>query len=254
MADTTTNFFINSGYSPGFDITWSFQFRLTGYDGFTTPKNTTNDTSTGGFSTFLFNNDKAISTKPIGSPVPGGGKYTGLGFDSYNKDLGVNGAAIGVMIDTNNQITIKDSKFATLTSFKIKYPTSSLTSFKFINQPFLTMRCILTNSGQTFKISLKDAKDIYYDIVSVNTGLLPATSDFYKIGIGYSNALASGDPNATLLMKDIHTQGSLFAPKTKVTPPPPLPVETFYLIQSPTSGKLDIEDSTGGVSGSILYK
>lgn len=253
MADSTTNFFINSAFSPGFDITWSFQFKLTGYDG-SPPKNSPDDDSTGGFSTFLFNNNNTISsTKAIAAPVPGGGKYTGLGFDSYNKDAGVTGAAIGVMIDTNNQITIKDSSFTSLTSFKIKYPPTASASYKFINQDYLTMRFTLTDSGQTFKIAIKDAKDIYYDIASVDTGLTPGTSDFYKIGVGSSNALASGDTNAAFIMKDIITKGSLTKPTTKVVIPPTLPVETFYIIQSSLSGHLDIEDSSGKVSGSILH-
>jgi hypothetical protein len=244
MADTSTNFFINSAYSPSFDITWSFQFKLS----------SGNTAATGGFSTFLFNDPKVVA----GSKIVGGGKYTGLAYAPYGADAGVTGAALGVMITNDTKLVIKSGgTFSNLGSVTNILSSMSFNSNTLINRDFITIRFNLTNLGQNFNIAIKEPiTDSYKTISSINTGLKINDLLFYKIGFGYSSPLASGDPKLILTLKDIHTQGSLTAPKTKVSVPPfifPTP-ETFYILQSPSSGKIAIGIPDPIVDGYLMHK
>jgi hypothetical protein len=238
MADTSTNFFINSSYSANFDITWSFQFKLS----------SANSSATGGFSTFLFNNPTLV----------GGGKYSGLAYAPYQADVGVTGAALGVMITNDTKIVIKNgSNFTDLGSITNILKTISINSNTLIGQDFLTMRFNLTDLGQTFNIAIKNPlTDVYKTISTISTGLKVTDADFYKIGFGYSSPLASGDPKVTVSLKDIHTQGSLTPPTTKVTTPPVTfaTPETYYIIQSPASGKISIGIPDPIVDGYLMHK
>lgn len=244
MADTTTNFFINSSYSANFDITWSFQFKLS----------SGNAAATGGFSTFLFNDPTVVA----GGKIVGGGKYSGLAYAPYQADAGVQGAAIGAMITNDTSLVIKNgSNFTNLGSVTNILKTISINSNTLIGQNFLTIRFNLTDLGQTFNIAIKNPlTDIYKTISTINTGLKVTDSDFYKIGFGYSSPLASGDPKLTVSLKDIHTQGSLTPPTTKVTTPPVTfaTPETYYIIQSPASGKISIGIPDPIVDGYLMHK
>lgn len=236
MADTSTNFPINSAFSPSYDITWSFNYSLCGDTG-----------STGGFSTFLFEN--ATLTKP----AP---KYTGLGFAPYGSDKGVQGAIIGIMFTSNNTIDIKTgSKFDTLTSFNMFKQLKP-----FINTPkhiFRTIRFNLTNLGQTLNIAIKNPiNDKYDDVFSIATGISITAKSFYKVGFGASVPLLAGDTPATFSIKSILVSGSLTAPTTKISDKPPTPksVETFYIIQSPLSEKIWIgKPAPDVIDGALLW-
>ena len=238
MADTSTNFFINSAYSPSFDITWSFQFRLS----------SSNASATGGFSTFLFNN----------KDLQGGGKYIGLGYAPYQADSGVTGAQLGIMITNDAKLIVKNGgAFTNIGSVNNILNTISINSNTLIGQPFHTIRFNLSNLGQILNIHIKTiGTDVYKNILTINTGLKINDSDFYKIGYGYSSPLSSGDPKLKVSLKDIHTQGSLTAPTTKVSIPPfifPRP-ETYYIIQSPSSGKIAIGIPDPIVDGYLMHK
>ena len=238
MADTSTNFPINSSYSPSFDITWSFQFKLS----------STNSSATGGFSTFLFKNPTLI----------GGGKYTGLGYAPYQADAGVTGAIIGVMVTNDTKLVVKNgTNFTNLGSITNILNTININSNTLIGKDFLTIRCNLTDLGQTLNIAIKNPNTYVYKTIStVNTGLKVSDSDFYKIGFGYSSPLVSGNQKLSVTIKDIHTQGSLVAPTTKINNPPfsfPKP-ETYYIIQSPASGKISIGIPDPIVDGYLMHK
>jgi len=238
MADTSTNFFINSSYSPSFDITWSFQFKLSSAD----------SQATGGISTFLFNNPT----------LEGGGKYTGLKYAPYQVDSGVTGAALGVMITNDTKLVIKNgTSFTNLGTITNILTGININSNTLINRDFLTIRLNLTNLGQNLNIAIKEPiTDTYKTISSIETGLNVKDSDFYKIGFGVCAPLSSGDPKATITFKNIHIQGSLTAPKTKVTVPPftfSAP-ETYYILQSPSSGKIAIGIPDPIVDGYLMHK
>lgn len=238
MADTSTNFFINSSYNANFDITWSFQFKFVSAD--------TN--ANGGISTFLFDNSK----------IDGGGGYTGLAYAPYGPDKGVVGAAIGAMIYNNKSLIIKSGgTFNNLGTVTDILSTINIGSNTLINQNFITLRFNLTDVGQTFKISIKDPIDDTYKIIStVNTGLTIVDSTFYKIGIGYSSPIIPNDPKIAASFKDIHTQGSLTGPTTIIAKPPFIfpTTETYYIIQSPSTDKIKIGIPDPIVDGYLLHK
>ena len=237
MADTTTNFFINSAYSPSFDITWSFQFKLS----------SGNPNATGGFSTFLFNNQNLV----------GGGRYSGLGFAPFQSEKGVTGAVLGIMITNDAKLIVKNgTTFSNLTIINNILSTINVSSNTLLNQNIITIRCNLTNLGKTLNISLKQPSTDEYKIISVvNTQLTINDNDFYKIGFGYSSPLSSTQPKCSLILKDIHTQGSFNKPTTKVCVPPfifPKP-ETYYILQSPTSGKIQIGAPDPIIDGYLMH-
>ena len=142
MADSTFNFSINNQVNANFDITWSFQYCVSGGVG-----------SSGGFATFLYNNPT----------LDGGGKYLGLGYAPYQGDYGVVNSLIGIMFDSNNVVTVKGVSFNTLTSFPLHQSLSPLIKG---TQQYKTIRFNLTNYAQKLTISIKDSYDRYYDILN----------------------------------------------------------------------------------------
>lgn len=234
MADKTTNFFINSAFSPSYDLTWSFQFSLCGNTG-----------ATGGFSTFLFDNNTLDSTA---------GKYTGLGFAPYAGTKGIAGAALGIMFDSTDIINIKTgTDFKTLTSFNLFKQIKPLV--KYPSHVLNTIRFNLTDLGQTLNIAIKDkATDSYVDVLSIKTKLPVSNKTFYKVGFGLSSPLIAGDNPVQIKLSDIHTQGSLFAAETKISEKPEIPsTETFYIIQSPLEEKVLIGKPDPKSDGALLW-
>lgn len=235
MAEKTTNFFINSAFSPSYDLTWSFQYSLCGDIG-----------SSGGFSTFLFNN------KTLNSNA---GKYVGLGFTPYGSSRGIDGAILGIMFDSTNIINIKTgNNFESLTSFNL---FDQLVPFVNRNSHvFNTIRFNLTNLAKTLNISIKNkTDDRYIDVLSIDTKLSINNNTFYKIGFGLSSPLITGDPSLEIRLSDIHTQGSLNAPQTKVSdrPLPPPSLNTYYIIQTPFKEKVLIGKPDPTSDGGLLW-
>ena len=234
MSESSCNFFINSAFNANFDITWSFGYNLSGVSN-----------ATGGFSTFLFNNPT----------LEGGGAYEGLGFSPYQSRSGVTGAVLGVMIDSNNTITIKNgTTFGTITSFPLFSMLSPLIK-TYVD--FDTIRFNFTNCAQTLKIAAKDKEtNKYIKLASVNTGISAIDTDFYRIGFGYSSPLQSGEEKSVFNIKDIHIQGNTSIPTTIYRPRPNVEprFETFYIIQSPLSGHIDIGNPDPTSVGSLMHK
>lgn len=234
MADSTSNFYIKQDFNANYDITWSFQYAITG---------STN--STGGFSTFLFNN----------SILTGGGGYTGLGYSTYQSQSGVKNAVLGICFFSDNTIKIlKDNTFTTLTSFSI-FP--SLSPIVKSIKDFNTIRFNLTNLGQTLKISIKNIEtNEYYIIKEINTNLNVKNNDYYKIGFSYSSPLSVGNDKITLYLKDIQYQGINKPIDTELSiRPVNVPkAETFYVLQSPSSGYISIGVPDPISTGFILHK
>lgn len=232
MADSTCNFFINSSFNANYDITWSFNYSLSG-----------SLSSTGGFSTFLFNNPT----------LSGGGRYTALGYASAGSYSGVSGAKIGVLFDTSNTIKVLNgTNFSVITSFNLPsllYPLVSSTS------NFKRIRFNFTNVAQTLKISVENPKKTYELVASVPTGLSAKDTDFYKIGFGYSSPLSSGSDKLAFSIKDIQVQGNVSIPTTVYKPKPlVLPqIETYYILQSPLSGHINIGKPDPTSIGSLLH-
>lgn len=230
MPDSTANFSLTSDFNPNFDITWSFQYAVTGNSG-----------SNGGFATFLYNNTTLTS----------GGELTGLGFAPYNTNPGISGSVLGIMFTSDNLITIKkDTTFNTLSTFTL---FESLSPFVKNTLTYNTLRFNLTDVGQTLKIAYKDENDEYVDLTSIYTGLTSSSKDSYKIGFSYSTPLTSSTDKIEIRLKDFHVHGqtregtNIFSDKPYVVPK----IETFYIIQTPTSAYIDISPDS---VGSLLHR
>lgn len=231
MEDSACNFYINKNFNPGYDLTWSFQYSVSG-----------TLSSTGGFSTFLFEDN-------YNTGLSGGGAYTGYGYTSYGTTSGVSNAVLGILFDSNNQIKIlKGSTFTTL---------STLCSFQPLlnqNNEFTTIRFNLTDVGETLKISIKDKITNTYKIISTfDVGLRVRNDDFYKIGFSYASPLTAGQNKLIFKIKNIHIQGNENAPNIYYSNRP-IVSETNYLLQSPLCGKIAIGSPTPLSSGYLLYK
>ena len=231
MANSTGNFALTSNFNPSFDITWSFQYSVTGIEG-----------SNGGFCTFLFNNTSLTS----------GGELSGLGYAPYNGVGEVNGAVLGVMFDSNDKITIKKgTTFSTLTTFTL---FESLSPFVKTQKEYNTIRFNLTDVAQTLKIAIKNDEDVYVDMASINTGLSAKETDFYKVGFSYATPLTADTDKISISLMDFHVHGQTVKPTSLIMDRPfNVPKgETYYIIQSPTSANIDIGNPD--FTGSLVYK
>lgn len=230
MSDSTGNFSLTSDFSPNFDITWSFQYAVTGNTG-----------ANGGFSTFLFNNTTLTS----------GGPLTGLGFAPYSTNLGISGAILGIMFNSDNKIIVKKgSTFNTLSTFTL---FESLSPFVKNTLTYNTIRFNLTDVGQTLKIAYKNENDEYIDLTSIYTGLTSSSKDYYKVGFSYSTPLTSSTEKIQIRLKDFHVHGQTRQPTTILSEKPyqAPKEETFYIMQTPTSAYIDISPDS---VGSLLHK
>lgn len=231
MEDSACNFCINDIFNPNYDITWSFQYSITG-----------GEFSTGGFSTFLFSN----------SELSGGGKYSALGYGVYQAEEGVFGAKLGILFYSDNTIEIKKgTEFITISSFKLFEPLYPLVkNYKYFN----TIRFNLTNVGQTLNIALKNEVDnTYYTVSSIEINLNLKDEDEYKIGFSYASPLKSGDTKTNFSIKDIHVQGNSSIPNI-IYRPKPYSIESYFVLQSPNSGKIMLGNPSPLSSGYLLHK
>jgi hypothetical protein len=119
------------------------------------------------------------------------------------------------------------------------------------------LRFNFTNCAQTLKIATKNKEtNRYIKIASINTGISAFDSDFYRIGFGYSSPLNSGEEKSIFNIKDIHIQGNTSIPTTIYRPRPEIEdkIETFYIIQSPLSGHINIGNPDPTSVGSLMHK
>jgi hypothetical protein len=125
------------------------------------------------------------------------------------------------------------------------------------NEDFDTIRFNFTNCAQTLKIAAKNKEtNRYIKLASINTGISSSDTDFYRIGFGYSSPLNSGEQKCNFNIKDIHIQGNTAVPTTIFRPRPEIEekIETFYIIQSPLSGHIDIGNPDPTSVGSLMHK
>lgn len=229
MANSTGNFSLTSNFNPNFDITWSFAYSVTGVSG-----------SSGGFSTFLYNNTSLTS----------GGELSGCGFSPYNNVGGVSGAVLGVMFTSDNRITVKTgTNFSTLTTFTL---FDSLSPLVKNDKIYNTIRFNLTDVGQTLKIAVKDTEDdIYIDKATIDLSLSASDKDYYHVGFSYATPLSTNTDKITLSLMDFHVHGQTKVASVELMDKPYVvpKAETYYILQSPTSAYIDIgnPDFTGSL-------
>lgn len=242
MSNSACNFYIPSSFNANFDITWSFQYALTG-----------NLSATGGFTTFLFNNDSLV----------GGGALSALGFGPNLGLSGVNDAVFCVAFDTTGLFAtsagpLANGYFNTGLPLSSRIP-NSLIIRRGINYTYLTsvslsdydipllqesvdfntIRFNLTDVAQTLKIAIKDkATNTYKTILSIPTGLTTVDNTYYNIGFSYASPV-SGTSKTTFLIKNVHYQGKMTEGTRDVGEREQVG-ETKYILASPLSGKIKI--------------
>jgi hypothetical protein len=231
MDDSAFNFCINDNFNANYDITWSFQYSVSG-----------SNVSTGGFSTFLFQN-------PI---LSGGGRYTGMGYSPYLMIPGVSGAVLGIMFGSDNIVRINQgSNFASVTSFPL---FNELHPFVKQTERFFTIRFNLTDLGKTLKIALKKNNVLdYKTIKTINLDIPISVDTFFKVGFSYATPFSFNENKIKLKLKDIHVQGNKNIPNTTYKKKP-LEITSYYLLQSPASAKIQIQYKDPTTSGYLLHK
>jgi len=232
MADSYSNFCLNEKLNPNFDITWSFQYNVSG-----------DIAGSGGFSTFLFKNDT----------LEGGGMHSGVGYAPYQNQKGISGFILGFQIDTKYKIEIKGTNFSTISSFELFPEISPLINSQHV---FQTLRFNLTDSAQLLNIAYKNENNRYITLLSIPTQIQCKDNDFYRIGFSYASPLNSGENKINLKIKNISVQGHNKNPTIFFNPRPHIlaPEEEIFLVQSPSAEKIDISYNNSHIEGSLLIK
>ena len=233
MANNVSNFVIDKNLRYDHDVTWSFQYSLSG-----------NSSTDGGFTTFLLNSE---------SDTLGGGGGPALGVASYQNNNAKQSVVLCVAIDSTgifgtnsifttglsspirNSMTIRiGNNFTYLTSF----PLSLFELDGLINQEkFNTLRLNFTNVGRTLNISkLNEYEE--YDLIYSYTGSF-GIHDNKSIMVGFSQSspILLKNFKSVLKLKDIHVQG--------------MPLDDFYILQSPSSAHILLADKNVA-TGSLL--
>lgn len=243
MNPAACNFYIASSFNANTDITWSFEYALTGNA----------LSSSGGFCTFLFNSDNLSAT---------GGFYQSLGYGPYQGLSGIPSNIIGIGFDSTglfamsggvfssglssrspNSLTIRiGSNFTYLTSFSLTALGIPLIQS---SESFETLRFNFTELSQILKIAIKDkTNNRYTQLLEIPTGLSARLADAYQIGFSYATPISSGHSKTVLKFKNIHVQGLDSIPDRDTNETSGLP--TNYILQSPLSGLIQLapdEDS-----------
>jgi hypothetical protein len=233
MANNVSNFVIDKNLRYDHDVTWSFQYSLSG-----------NSFTDGGFTTFLLNSK---------SDTSGGGVGPALGVAAYQTNNAKQSVIACIAIDSNgifgtnsifstglvspilNSMTIRiGNNFTYLTSF----PLSSVGLDGLINlEKFNTLRFNFTNVGRTLNVyKLNEYEE--YDLIYSYTGLFGIQNNkSIRVGFSQASPILLQKFKSTLKLKDIHVQG--------------MPLDDFYINQSPTNSHISISDKNIPV-GSLL--
>lgn len=205
MSANTCNFALLSTFNALYDVTWSFQYSLSGLAD-----------STGGFCTFVYS----------ASALTGGGSSTGLGYAPFTFNgsplqPGVNGAIIGVGFDSTGNFAVRQNGMTTgtttpqLSSISVRvgnnftYLSSAPVPFKILEteERFKTLRFNLSNLGQTLSVHYKNFETNDYELIgNFDTGLLYTTDTYCRIGISFVTPI-SAENSAILKIKDFHFHG-----------------------------------------------
>lgn len=202
MSNISCNFALKTAFNAKYDLTWSFQYSLSG-----------NGQASGGFSTFIYNNPTLV----------GGGDQNGLGFTSTTTMPGVSGAILGVGFDSSGAFSSRQYSLTTgtfdLSANTVGCRSGDYFTFKGLQsipfnlieteEVFRTLRFNLTDLGQTLHIDYKlDQSDQYTKLASFETGLLYTEDALVYIGIGVATPVLSGS-NAICKIRDLHSHGIL---------------------------------------------
>lgn len=211
MSNNVSNFYIKEWYNSSHDVTWSFQYNLSG-----------NNKTDGGFTTFL-----ALSTAVPQNNVGGGGASLGIGPEGViNK---INGTIFCIAIDSTGLFGTKNTFNTGNTNpipnsmiVRINNNLQFLTAFSLgsvglsglnTNDVYNTIRINYTNVGQTLNIAKLNSDNEYETFYTYTGQFEKETSSPVRIGFSHTSPIIPTSLKSRLTLKDIHTQGRYVYPK-----------------------------------------
>ena len=214
IASTST---LNANY----DIVWSFQYSLSG-----------NNTSSGGFATFLY--DPSVC-----STLYGGGTGIALGVSAINAYPCLSGIVLAVGFDQYGAFggyTYPNS-FTICTGANLNYVTTvPLYAFNVSDNSIVykTLRFRLFNIAQTLEVCYLSGTQ-YQILTTVPIVLSVKPNTGYNIGLAYSTPITATDTQSVFSITNFHTHGisqNVIPQTTTITPNPMVNTFTTYVAPS----------------------
>ena len=217
------------GYSPYFDIVWSFDYAISG-----------NSNTEAGFTIFLMDDAYVLSGGNNGIDLG----YSGLSAANSNLSSinpGISGAVIAVGFDTTGSFAVSalsgsrvlrdgvldSQRIQNSVSIRSSWPTYSYNTYKYnvalssIDSNFKiventvqykTIRARLGNVGQTLYVDYRNnPEEDFKPLVAteVNLGIISTTK--YKAGVSFATPISSNNISAVgnIHLRNFHTEGSV---------------------------------------------
>ena len=211
VSNNVSNFYIKEWFNSSHDITWSFQYNLSG-----------NNKTDGGFTTFL-----ALSSSQRQNDVGGGGASLGIGPKGIiNK---INGIVFCIAIDSTGLFGTKNTFSTGITNpipdsmiVRINNDLQFLTAFSLSSvglsglnteNIYNTIRINYTNVGQTINIEKLNQNNEYETFYTYTGQFEKETSSPVRVGFSHTSPIIPTSIKSKLTLKDIHTQGRYVYPK-----------------------------------------
>ena len=273
------------GYSPYFDIVWSFDYAISG-----------NSSTEAGFTIFLMNDAYALSGGNNGIDLG----YSGL--SAANSSLssinpGISGAVIAVGFDTTGSFAVSAlsgsrvlrdgildiQRIQNSVSIRSGWPTYSYNTYKYnialssIDSDFKiventvqykTIRARLGNVGQTLYVDYRNTpEEDFKPLVATNVNLGITSTTKYKAGVSFATPISSNNISkvGNIYIRNFHTEGSVVSgdmtsiyipitalylpPSITITAPPTiLPIPDIPYVITAITGNADSVCNTTTIS------
>ena len=213
-------------YNANYDIVWSFQYSLC-----------SNQNSSGGFSTFLYDPTVGGSIANAGSPGAGLGSNMGYGYTINNVPMSftaIPGVALSLGFDTSGSFGLASiSNTSGLTArvvnscnvrygTRMQYLSTIPIPFNIADntQIFHTLRCRFSDVAQTLQLSYLNG-NVYEEIATIYVPLSITDLTGYNVGLAYSAPVYHLDNQSIFEVTNFHTHGTAagIIPTTVSIPP-----------------------------------
>lgn len=216
------------GYSPYFDIVWSFDYAISG-----------NSNTEAGFTIFLMNDSYVLSGGNNGIDLG----YSGLSAANSNLSSinpGISGAVIAVGFDTTGCFALSalsgsrvlrdgvldTQRIQNSVSIRSSWPTYSYNTYNYnialssIDSDFKiventvqykTIRARLGNVGQTLYVDYRNnPEENFKPLVATNVNLGITSTTKYKAGVSFATPISSNNIGkvGNIYIRNFHTEGS----------------------------------------------
>ena len=217
-----------SGYSPYYDIVWSFEYAISG-----------NSSTEAGFTIFLMDNNYVLSGGNFNIDLG----YSGLSSNNNQSSSikpGISGAKLAVGFDTTGLFAVSAMSGTRVLrdgiSETLRIPNSIImrngwpsysyntysynaaisnidTSFRIVETSvkYKTIRARLGNVGRTLYVDYRNYPDEdFKPLFEQNVNLNIAADTLYKVGASFATPISSNNNNSvgTIYFKNFHTEGS----------------------------------------------